>query len=119
MSSPVLPRSQLLARTCNSGTRFSDPTLSWPPRGITLEIDFEAPESAPPPHNAVVITVVYSMYNGIPLYEKHVVVTSPGGKVKVSESVNAMILGRQCHTRALAHSDQCIIHMLLAVLMPG
>ena len=40
------------------GSRHSDPTLSWPPKGITLEIDFAAPAAAPAAHRAVTITVM-------------------------------------------------------------
>lgn len=66
------------------GERFSDPTLPWPPTGVTLEIDFVAPASAPPAHRGVVITVIYALYQGIPLYEKHVVVATNGSNVVVT-----------------------------------
>jgi hypothetical protein len=66
------------------GIRHSDSTLAWPPRGITLEIDFVAPAHAPPAHQAVTVTIVYAMYDGLPLYEKHVVVSvDPGQAAKV------------------------------------
>lgn len=60
------------------GARFSDAEAAWPPRGITLEIDFAAPDDAPTAHQGVVVTVVYAMYDNLPLYEKHVVVSSIG-----------------------------------------
>lgn len=62
------------------GVRHSDSTLAWPPRGITLEIDFVAPAHAPLAHQAVTVTVVYAMYDGLPLYEKHVMISVNAGK---------------------------------------
>jgi len=66
------------------GVRFSDPTAAWPPRGITLEIDFVAPAGAPVAHQSVVVTVVYAMYENLPLYEKHIEVVSAGANVTVT-----------------------------------
>ena len=65
------------------GMRHSDATLSWPPKGITLSINFTAPPSAPPAHRAVTITVVYSLYDGVPVFEKHVEISSTGPSVMV------------------------------------
>jgi len=67
------------------GERHSDATLSWPPKGITLEVDFAAPAGAPAAHAAVVVTVVYAMYDNLPLFEKHVVVKANGAKVTVDQ----------------------------------
>jgi hypothetical protein len=67
--------------------RHSDPTLPWPPPGITLEIDFIAPQSAIAAHQDVVVTVVYTMYDNLPLYEKHIVITSPTSKVMIDTLV--------------------------------
>jgi hypothetical protein len=65
------------------GARHSDATLAWPPKGVVLELDFAAPASAPPAHRNVTVTVVYSLYDGLPLYEKHVVVSNSGGSGNV------------------------------------
>ena len=66
------------------GMRFSDPTAAWPPKGITLEIDFVAPANvAVAAHKDVVVTVVYAMYDNLPLYEKYVVVNNAKGASKV------------------------------------
>jgi hypothetical protein len=43
-------------------------------QAFSAEIDFVAPAGAPTAHQAVTVTVVYAMYDGLPLYEKHVVV---------------------------------------------
>eukprot|EP01079_Euglenida_sp_SAG-EU17-18_P007468 gene7468-1334_t len=78
------------------GARHSDSTASWPAKGTTLEIDFAAPPSAPPAHQAVTITVVYELYAAVPLYAKYVVIsvnaTAPGaGKVVVSSLTPDML----------------------------
>lgn len=65
------------------GVRHSDATLSWPPKGITLEIDFVAPPNAPAVHAEVVVTIVYTIYVGLPLIEKHIVVKNPNSKSTV------------------------------------
>ena len=46
---------------------------------MTLELEFAAPASAVAAHRNVTVTVVYSMYDRIPVYEKHVVVSNAGG----------------------------------------
>ena len=65
--------------------RHSDPTLAWPPKGITLSVNFSAPHSAPPAHRDVTITVVYALYDGVPVFEKHVIVSSSGANVMVNK----------------------------------
>jgi hypothetical protein len=65
------------------GMRFSDATASWPPKGVSLEIDFTAPACAPIEHQSVVVTVVYAVYDGLPVYEKHIVVANRGGTKSV------------------------------------
>ena len=72
------------------GERFSDPTLSWPPKGTTLEIDFGAPSSAPAAHQGVVVTVVYAMYDGLPLYAKWAVVSNDGAHGNGTVVVDAL-----------------------------
>ena len=74
------------------GERFSDPTLAWPPRGITLEIDFVAPSTARASHRAVTVTVVYAMYANLPLYEKWVVVTNAAPGVVVVDQLTTDLL---------------------------
>mmetsp|Transcript_39281 Transcript_39281/g.126227 ORF Transcript_39281/g.126227 Transcript_39281/m.126227 type:complete len:761 (-) Transcript_39281:56-2338(-) len=75
------------------GVRHSDASLSWPPRGLTLSVDFVAPEGAPAAHRDVVVTVVYALYRGLPLYEKHVAVTCSGrGGSVVLESLATDVL---------------------------
>ena len=74
------------------GARHSDSTLAWPPKGVTLQLDFAAPGSALHAHRNVTVTVVYSMYDGLPLYEKHVVVKNGGTTNILVASVTADLL---------------------------
>ena len=46
--------------------------------GVRLEIDFVAPEDAPAAHRGVTVTVVYALFDGLPVYEKHVRVANNG-----------------------------------------
>ena len=104
------------------GARHSDPTLAWPPKGVTLELDFAAPASARPEHGNVTVTVVYSMYDNLPLYEKHVVVTNGGLQDNVLvTSLTADLLyptpeamgywSAQVHGSLVAATDSGRIHM--------
>jgi hypothetical protein len=65
------------------GDRHSDATLAWPPLGLTLEVDFAAPASAPAAHQSVTITVVYEIFTGVPAYSKWVRVTNAEGATAV------------------------------------
>ena len=67
--------------------------MNRPPRGLTLSVDFVAPEGAPAAHRDVVVTVVDALYRGLPLYEKHVAVTCSGrGGSVVLESLATDVL---------------------------
>ena len=55
------------------------------------EIDFVAPAAAPAAHRAVTVTVVYAMFDGLPAYEKHVVVRAAGAKVRVDALTTALV----------------------------
>jgi hypothetical protein len=44
------------------------PNTAGPPKGITLEVDFVAPSSALAAHQHIVVTVVYAMYDNLPVY---------------------------------------------------
>eukprot|EP00697_Spironema_sp_BW2_P015561 gnl/Spiro4/6458_TR3313_c0_g1_i1.p1 gnl/Spiro4/6458_TR3313_c0_g1~~gnl/Spiro4/6458_TR3313_c0_g1_i1.p1 ORF type:complete len:759 (-),score=179.88 gnl/Spiro4/6458_TR3313_c0_g1_i1:82-2358(-) len=52
------------------GSRGSPTDLSWPPKGVHLQVNFAAPDSAPPAHKDVVIEVHYELYDGVPLLSK-------------------------------------------------
>ena len=60
------------------GARHSDASAQWPPLGLSLELDFVAPDDAPAAHQDVTITVVYEMYTGIPVLSKWVRIASNG-----------------------------------------
>lgn len=60
------------------GARHSDPTAAWPPRGLSLEIDFQAPPSCShADHKQVTVTIIYEIYDGVPIYQKWVRVSNP------------------------------------------
>jgi hypothetical protein len=46
------------------------PDTPWPPKGVHLEVNFTAPQSAPPQHRAVIVTVHYELLDGAPLMSK-------------------------------------------------
>lgn len=73
------------------GVRHSDAAAAWPPRGLTLEIDFAAPPGVPPAHKDVLVTISYEIYEGVPLYAKWVTVASHGAKV-VLDSMTTDVL---------------------------
>lgn len=71
------------------GMRHSDATLTWPPRGLTLEVDFGPPATTATTATAttpstpttaaapnVTVTVVYELYEGLPVYSKWVKITA-------------------------------------------
>jgi hypothetical protein len=52
------------------GSRYSDPTLPWPPPGLRLEILFFA--SLETQWKGVYVKVIYEIYDGIPLLSKQI-----------------------------------------------
>lgn len=51
-------------------------TLEWPPKGQHLMLHFAAPASAPVQHKAIMVTVHYEMYVGMPILSKWVTVST-------------------------------------------
>jgi len=49
--------------------------IVWPPAGLRLDVDFQAPYWAPYYHQQVTVTVHYEIYDGIPLISKWVTIT--------------------------------------------
>lgn len=52
--------------------RHHAPGVQWPPRGVTLRLDFEAP-AAPDPGSSLrglAVSVHYELYDGLPCYSK-------------------------------------------------
>ncbi|MBN8246867.1 MAG: alpha-galactosidase [Verrucomicrobia bacterium] len=59
--------------------RHHAPDVQWPPKGVTLRLDFAAPESAAgTPAAAVRVSVHYELYDGLPAYSKWITVTQTG-----------------------------------------
>ncbi|CAF1266461.1 unnamed protein product [Didymodactylos carnosus] len=50
--------------------RHAPSDIVWPPKGIHLKVYFQAPWYAPMPHQYVIVSVNYEMYDGIPLIVK-------------------------------------------------
>ena len=100
------------------GTRFSDPSAAWPPKGITLEIDFVPTTSAPAAHKSVVVTVVYTMYDNLPMYEKHIVISNAEGALDVvveSMSIDVLYATRE----ALGYFPSIIDGLISASTVTG
>ena len=53
------------------------PDAAWPPRGLLLAANFTAPQTAPPQHRGVIVTVHYQLLDGAPLMSKWVSVHLP------------------------------------------
>lgn len=51
--------------------------LSWPPKGLRLDVMFKAPFNAFADHQGVTVIVHYEMYDGIPLMSKWLTVQGP------------------------------------------
>ena len=50
---------------------------SWPPPGVSLSLDFDPPPSLPAGPR---VTVIYELFDGIPLLSKSLIVTNPYGR---------------------------------------
>lgn len=77
-------------------TRHHAPDVKWPPEGITLRLDFDAP----PPTNgtaapSIRVSVHYELYDGLPVYSKWITVSNGTDKVvrvdKFSSEVLAVV----------------------------
>lgn len=58
-------------------TRHHAPDVQWPPRGVTLRLDFAAPaptNGAPAP--AILISIHYELYDGLPCYSKWISISN-------------------------------------------
>ena len=79
------------------GTRHAPSDVAWPPRGVTLNVTFVPPASAPASHRDVVVTVSYEVFQGAPLLTKRVIVhdtgaSARGGKFLELTSLNVELL---------------------------
>jgi hypothetical protein len=56
--------------------RHQAPNAKWPPAGVTLRLDFEAPETNATRLQGVRVSVHYELYDGIPCYSKWLTVSN-------------------------------------------
>lgn len=66
--------------------RHAPSDIVWPPNGVRLEIKFTAPPTAIPAHQNITVTVVYEMYDAVPIIAKWVNI-SPASKSTVEASI--------------------------------
>jgi len=88
------------------------PETPWPPKGVHLEVNFTAPQSAPPQHRAAIVSVHYELLDGAPLMSKWVSVhikppmrslTAQDDRTRAKESMLAGALSLQpCATNPAA-----------------
>ena len=60
------------------GVRGSPSNVAWPPKGLRLDVVFEAPPTAPAAVRAVRVVVHYELYQGRPILAKWVSVSHNG-----------------------------------------
>lgn len=83
--------------------RHHAPDSVWPPKGVSLRMDYRAPESAKKLRD-VIVSVHYELYDGIPVMSKRITVRN-GGKSAVtvndftSEILAAVEYGSAVETR--------------------
>jgi len=76
------------------GTRHSDATASWPPKGVRLDVDFVPPSSAPSKHSGVRVRLSYELYDSIPLLKKWAYITCEACKEPVQvKHIDVEVLG--------------------------
>jgi hypothetical protein len=59
--------------------------VAWPPAGVALALDFEAPTGGP----AIVATIVYELYDGLPLLSKRLELRNTGERPLQLDAVAA------------------------------
>ena len=78
------------------GFRHSPTSVSWPPKGLKLIVEFQAPPSVTRPEHAnVTVYVNYEMYVGIPLVAKWLTVSYSGMAPVRVDRVTVEYLGVQ------------------------
>lgn len=73
---------QPMERMAWKRTRHHAPDAQWPPRGVTLRLDFAAPtptNGSPAP--AILVSVHYELYDGLPCYSKWITVSNGTDRV--------------------------------------
>ena len=64
------------------GTRYAPKDVSWPPDGVSLELRFKAPPSAPAEHQTLQITIRYELYRGVPIMSKSLTIANTNSSAK-------------------------------------
>lgn len=54
------------------------PDAVWPPRGVSLRMDYAMPEGDTSPQRGLLVSVHYELYDGIPLFSKWITVRNTG-----------------------------------------
>jgi len=68
--------------------RYAAPA-AWPPPGVSLRLDFEAPDGGP---SGVSVSILYELYDGLPLFSKSLVVRNEGTRPVTLETFASEIL---------------------------
>jgi hypothetical protein len=71
---------------------YGDPKALWPPKGIELVLNFEAPVNAEEKLPNITVAVHYEIYDGIPLLSKWFTVENRGSKDITINSFSSEIL---------------------------
>lgn len=72
------------------GTRGSPKYSKWPPIGLTLTVNLQAPASAIPNHQNVVVKLNYEIYAGVPLMAKWITVELQRN-VSIDVEINSIV----------------------------
>ena len=78
------------------GNRYAPKNIDWPPKGMTLTVEFQSPKNvSSPAHRNVSVYVNYEMYVGVPVLAKWITVKTSGSvRVRV-DAVQIEYLGTQ------------------------
>ena len=66
------------------GARHSPNTSHWPPRGLRVEFALKPPHNVAPQHAHVSVSIVYEMYENLPLLSKWITANAATGNVVVT-----------------------------------
>lgn len=70
--------------------RHHDQRLAWPPRGVHLRMDYEAPQTEAAP--AARVAIHYELYDGLPVIGKWLEITNEGDRPFVLDQVTSELL---------------------------
>jgi hypothetical protein len=72
--------------------RHHAPDAVWPPKGVSLEMNYVMPDTVLPSLRDVQVTVHYELYDGIPLFCKWITVQNAGKDAVLLDSFTSEIL---------------------------